>query len=352
MSAAAARALRENIRAAGGSVPFEEFMRFALYDPEHGYYARRVRTVGREGDFSTSATLHPALGEAVAAWASRHRPDGGRWHLIELGGGSGEMAAGVLRALGWRGRWGLRYHVVEISLALRNVQRANLGRRARRVAWYATLAEAVQAARGQALIFSNEFVDAFPCARWTFDPDAGWREVVVVWDDEAGGPKERAGEPIPAARRALTSVATMGAVPGQRVEVFGAYRDWQRAQLARWERGRLLTIDYGGRLPTLYRRRPDGTLRAYCRQRRFTGSECYARIGQQDLTADVNFTDLDRWGGDLGLLTTGYGTQADFLRRWLPPGRMRAAGRDSRLAYLLDPNGAGGAFKFLEQTRG
>ena len=351
MSAAEA-ALRERIQQAGGSVPFEEFMRFALYDPEHGYYARQVRTVGREGDFSTSATLGPVLGDAVAAWAFSHRPDGRRWHVIELGGGSGELAARVLGALGWWARRGLRYHLVEISPGLRTTQQAHLARWRGTVAWHGTLAEALQAARGTALIFSNEFVDAFPCARWVFDPDAGWREVWVAWDEATGRVEERARGAVSAERRALTSVAAMGAAPGQQAEVFESYRRWLGEQLAGWRRGRLLTIDYGGWLPTLYHRRPAGTLRAYCRQMRFTGAEVYARVGQQDLTADVNFTDLRRWGTELGLATDAEGAQADFLRRWLPPRRLRDAGRDPRLSYLLDPEGAGGAFKFLEQTRG
>ncbi len=353
---AAEAALRERIGAEGGSVAFEDFMRFALYDPEHGYYARRVRTVGREGDFSTSATLHPALADAVAAWAAAHRKDGtgadGRWHLIELGGGTGEMAARALRSLGWWARRKVRYHLVEVSAGLRAARRVNLTRWAKGVSWHGTLAEALAAARGTALIFSNELVDAFPCARWAFDPAAGWREIRVVWNDVVGEAAERTAEPVSAARLAAAAVATTGAMPGQRVEVFETYRAWQQEQLGGWNRGRLLTIDYGDETPVLYHRRPAGTLRAYCRQVRFTGHEVYARVGQQDLTADVNFTDLRRWGAEWGLVTAGYGTQAEFLGRWLPPGRVRAAPRDPRLAYLLDPEAAGGAFKVLEQTRG
>ena len=81
------------IAKAGGGGPaarFEDWMRVALYDPELGYYARNVRSVGARGDFSTAATLHPALGEAVAAWAAARRKDlfgGGLapWNLIEAG---------------------------------------------------------------------------------------------------------------------------------------------------------------------------------------------------------------------------------------------------------------------------
>ena len=96
--------LRALIRAEGGSISVERFMREALYHPRFGYYSRRVRSVGRTGDFSTTATLHPALGWAVGAWANAHRMEvsgRGHWHLIELGGGGGQLAAGVIRSVGW-----------------------------------------------------------------------------------------------------------------------------------------------------------------------------------------------------------------------------------------------------------
>ena len=157
--------LRALIADAGGSIPLERFMREALYHPLHGYYSRRIRTVGRRGDFSTSATLHGALGRAVAAWAAAHRGDvsrGGQWHLIELGGGSGELAAEIRRAVGWRAGFGLRYHLVELSPALRAEQQRRLAGW-RNMYWHTGVRSALEAAGGRALIFSNEFVDAFPC---------------------------------------------------------------------------------------------------------------------------------------------------------------------------------------------
>jgi SAM-dependent MidA family methyltransferase len=112
----------------------------------------------------------------------------------------------------------------------------------------------------------------------------------------------------------------------------------------------MLTIDYGDTFPDLYHRRPGGTLRAYFHHQRLTGAEVYARAGQQDVTADVNFSDLRRWGEAQGLATIGYGTLASFLREHVPA-LTREARRDAVLARLLDPDGAGGAFKVLEQER-
>ena len=348
-SGPAGHPLRALLAAEGGAVSVERFMQAALYHPRYGYYTRRVRSVGREGDFSTSVTLHQALGRAVAAWACGHRGSvarGGRWHLIELGGGSGELAAEIRRSLGaWAGR-GLRYHLVEISEGLRAEQQRRLAGW-RHVRWHADIRDALRAAGGRALLFSNEFVDAFPCVQLVRDGATGhWREVFVTWPDAQEHPMDEPrpwSGPVPG--------PTMPTVPGQRVEIHLAYQRWLAGWQTDWHAGRLLTIDYGDTLPGLYHRRSQGTLRAYVRHQRVTGPEVYQRFGQQDITADVNFTDLRTWGEALGLATAGYGTQAELLRRWLPPRSLARARDDLTLARLLDPDGVGGAFKVLEQVR-
>ncbi len=344
--------LRSLIEAEGGSISVERFMREALYHPQYGYYARRVSTVGKRGDFSTAATLHPALGQAIAAWAAAHRREvvrRGRWHVIELGGGSGQLAESVFRSIRWWSGRGLQYHLVEISAGLEAAQRARLRSSGRSVQWHADLRSALAAAAGRALVVSNEFVDAFPCVQLVHGPQAGqWREVRVCWPEDAANPVERFGEwagPTPE-----TGAGGEVAI-GQRVESHLAYRRWLENGVTDWETGRMLTVDYGGVPPGLYHRRLHGTLRGYCRHQRVTGAEAYQRFGQQDLTADVNFADLQRWGGAAGFRHAALCTQTEFLRRWLPAGSRRRMSGDPALVFLMDLEGAGGAFKVLEQSR-
>ena len=335
-------------------------MREALYHPRFGYYARQVRTVGRDGDFSTSATLHGALGCAVAAWAARRRAGFGwrsPWHVVELGGGNGQLADQMLRALGWWARRGVRYHIVERSETLRREQRERLARWPE-VSWHEDIEEAMRDADGRALVVSNEFVDAFPCVRLEHDGSGNWRELRVNWQPGPGTFAEGFGPWDPPSGGTADPESAVFApdqaaslASGQRVEWHREYLRWLQAWTPLWRQGCLLTIDYGDEMPALYHRRPAGTLRAYYQHQRLTGPEIYARIGRQDLTADVNFTDLKRWGVALGLAETGYCRQAEFLRRWLPPGYLRRHEREPRLAMLLDEAGAGGAFKVLEQQR-
>lgn len=368
----AADYLRGLIDEEGGSISVERFMREALYHPEFGYYARKVRTVGARGDFSTSATLHPALGLAIARWLAAHG-DGGiisrraaetqsgeenrslpqfafhpsaalrlcvrlfrrmfgvRWHVIELGAGTGELAASVLAGLGRWGRRGLRYHIVEVSEGLRATQQTRL---ANPVRWHDDMADALRVTNGHALIFSNEFVDAFPVEQMAWHEAAqSWREVRVRSTQNGC--------------ESFVPEVPNGAPTSQRIERRHSYRRWLKSWAPQWRAGRMLTIDYGDLWPHGYERRPNGTLRAYWHHQRLEGSEFFARFGQQDLTSDVNFSELEEWGAEVEWGSDPLLNQTHFLRRWLPPKTL--ANSDPALAFLLDPHGAGGAFKTIEQ---
>lgn len=343
--------LHQFIADAGGTVPFETFMRWALYDPQHGYYSRRVTNVGRTGDFATSATLSPALANAIAAWAKTYRAEitsGKRWHLIEVGPGGGQLAAGILGALrGWQGRH-LTYHLVEISASLAQRQHEMLRESARgllapTLRWHSEIRSALREASGSALIISNELVDAFPCVVLELGPGVdGFREVGLRWDDAREQPAEVLLEPSADFSACVAALAP----EAKRVELHPAWRGWLETWRKDWERGRMLTIDYGDHAATLYHRRPRGTLRGFFRQQRIEGPEIYERAGQQDLTADVNFSDLIRWGDGLGLSAGPLQTLRDFILRWHPG----VETTDAATSQILDPLGAGRAFKVLEQS--
>ena len=103
----------------------------------------------------------------------------------------------------------------------------------------------------------------------------------------------------------------------------------------------MLTIDYGAATAAeVYHRRPGGTMRGYFRQERVEGGGVYARIGRQDLTADVNFADLIARGQKFGIETAGLSTQQEFFARF-------GMGKDA-----MAGDRAGAAFQVLEQRRG
>jgi SAM-dependent MidA family methyltransferase len=308
---------QENLR-------FDRFMELALHDPERGYYARRIRAVGRGGDFTTTPMLTPALGRAVAAWADGALKATGCRDLIELGPGEGVLAAAVMRHLPWWRRTRTRLHLVERSLPLREKQAALLGKR---VVWHDSVESAMATCGGKACLYSNEFADAFPVRRFRRERD-GWSELFVCPAEEW-----RPCDELPD-----SSLFAIPFAVGQLVEVAESYHDWLQGWLPQWKSGRMLTIDYGSEAELLYHRRPRGSLRAYLMQQRIEGPGIYENPGRQDLTADVNFSDLERWSAPWAK-TVRLVSQRDFLRPF--------AGPDD--AAVMDEHGAGGAFRVLEQ---
>ena len=90
--------LRDDIRRRG-PIPFADFMRVALYDPEDGYYRGDAERIGPEGDFYTAPATHPAFGALLAlqlerCWDLLDRPE--VFTVVEGGGGKGRLALDIL----------------------------------------------------------------------------------------------------------------------------------------------------------------------------------------------------------------------------------------------------------------
>lgn len=331
-------------------LPFREWMARALHDPRSGYYARKVRTVGRQGDFSTSATVSNLLGQAIAAWITQEgKACPSVRTVIEVGGGDGSLSAAVRDALGWwqRRRW--RWLMVETSLPLREQQQTRLGKG--QAEWFNNMQEALEGCGGQALIFHNELLDAFPVtllqweastARWMEvwlqKKEASWSEQLEPFQPDEGDfgllpPEAWRDQPLK---------------QGQRLELGTAVREWIFGWAPQWKAGAMLTLDYGDADSRVYHRQPRGTIRAYFMHQRLIGSQVYENMGRQDITADVNFADLARWGASLAWKSEPLQTQRVFLQQH---GRAvhALAAKDPAAAFLLAEQGAGTAFKALIQ---
>ncbi|MBV8141345.1 MAG: SAM-dependent methyltransferase [Verrucomicrobia bacterium] len=332
--------MAEIVRSEGGRVTFERFMELALYHPVHGYYTSHVSTIGRSGDFSTATTIGDALLRSLVAWLKAEVK-----HLsmpivqvIELGGGTGQLASGILRSfMPWQR---IRYQIVEVSTTLRSLQERELRRTG--VQWKDSVQAALAAAQGEAILISNEFVDAFPCRRFE-QGERGWKEVNLALEEDIWR-EEYSDFCAPP----LSSTFGLKHANGQRVETLQSYRNWLADLNRHFRRGTMLTIDYGGSPADIYYRRPGGTIRAYYRHQRLDGMGVYLRAGHQDLTADVNFVDLQDWGEQLGFETVQLVSQADFIRQWAKP---RSARRRLADRYVVENSGMGDAFKVLQQRK-
>jgi SAM-dependent MidA family methyltransferase len=275
-------------------------MEQALFHPTTGYYSRQIRAIGRRGDFTTVPRSSSLLAQAIARWAKKLSSSLSIHHLIELGPGDASLARDLLRALGPIARSRLQLHLVERSPTLSATQAKALPLARswpRPVLHHNSIHHALDAAAGRALIFSNELADAFPVHRLVWDKHAhAWREIHLAHHRDA----LREVFVTPAPRLLATPSSQLdpaswpgGAPPhGQRIELATPYLDWLSSWLPQLRAGALLTIDYGDTFPNIYHRRPGGTLRAYHHHQRLEGAAIYHRPGRQDITADINFSDL------------------------------------------------------------
>ena len=390
------------VEAEGGEVTFARFMEFALTHPTLGYYSRADRLLRHGGDFSTAPALSPffnttlarLLTELVEASLTATEggdgsegpvPGGGKPSVVELGGGEGHLAEGVLRH--WdEERPDLRervaYRIVEIGGRLRQRQAvavAELRAAGWDVAWGPD-PERASAGTRPVVMFGNEFLDALP-AHVVLVADGVLREEYV----KAGprGLEQTWGEPSPAAADEIRLL--FGTTDPQgladltddgNIEVVPALGGMLEHVSAAMPSGSLVTVDYGEWFPGIPnpgeswgpvgRARRRRTVRGYFKHQ--TVLDPLARAGSQDLTADVDFAALDLHGREAGFETVLFTTLAAFLRaggaeqelQSLGCGCILAAAADplesdrqaTVLKSLLDEQGLGGAFKLMVQVRG
>lgn len=357
--------LTEIIRAeitARGVIPFAEFMELALYCPEYGYYEKKSGTVGRGGDFYTSVSVGPLFGTLLAWQFARwlERLPGGPVYLVEAGAHDGKLAGDILDWLAAQRPEllaHLRFVIVEPSSARRNWQMASLRRHGDRLAWVADLSELP--ADGAGVIFSNELLDAFPVRRigWC-KPTQQWFEWGVVWEAGAFRWAKLSRTPELPEWFQVPPALQMVLPANYTVELNGAAELWWSRAARSLRRGWLLTIDYGLDEEDFWSpHRPQGTLRAYQGHREH--AEVLSHPGEQDLTAHVNFSRLQRAGVAAGLRTEFYGFQEQFLLNILREsagGRFSASGWDARQKRewqtLIHPEHLGRRFRVLLQSRG
>ena len=361
------------VRAAGGWLPFEDFMELALYAPGLGYYSAGSVKLGPDGDFVTAPEVSDLFSRCIARQCAQVLEESGE--ILELGAGTGRMAAVILESLAALGKLPARYAILEVSADLADRQRQRLGRLPPeirdRVVWLDRLPERPL----NGVILANEVLDALPCRRFRLDAGA-IRELGVALDGqmsevgevpgERGAPAatatlvERAAEPDPALAGACAEL--LGELPaplpdGYSSELCLRVAPWVAGVADRLGRGLMLLFDYG--LPRAHYYHPQrsaGTVRCHFKQR--VHDDPYSNIGVQDITAWVDFTRVAEAAVACGLDVSGFCTQAAFL---LATGveqlvaEVTETRKHARLAgqarRLLLPGEMGEAFKAMALTR-
>lgn len=292
---------------ASGPMPFAAFMQLALYHPAHGYYA--TRAPGPGSDYRTSPSLGPWFGRLIGRalermWRALGAP--GAFTVVEVGGGGADLASAAIEAAGGPFARALRWRFVERFGALEKRQRERLAPAALSPEWVSALAEGPPVT---GCVLANEVLDNLPVHLLEVR-DGKAREVYVAL--EGGRLAEWIGPPSSPALAARAAAPPAHLEDGDRFELRMGVEGWCREAAAALERGYLLLMDYGDVPPDLWRRRPAGSLVTY-RQGRL-GTDPLASPGECDITAHVNFSDLEAAARAAGFEPLPLRSQRDFLR--------------------------------------
>jgi SAM-dependent MidA family methyltransferase len=362
--------VRAAIERQGGWLSFDDYLRIVLYAPGLGYYSAGSGKIGSGGDFVTAPEVSELFGRALARQCAEVLQLAGG-DVLELGAGSGALAAGVLVSLQQLGRLPQHYYILEVSADLRWRQQqrlASLPAELRsRVRWLDALPETPLAG----VVLANEVADALPFKRFVIGADALLERGVAL---SAQGQLIDADRPADSALRAQVALiaaslpapasgAPASGAPwpwpaGYQSELCPMLLPWIAAIAAALSHGAVLLIDYGlARHEYYHPQRFDGTLRCHFRQRAHEQPLLYP--GLQDISAWVDFTRVAEAGVDAGLTLAGYCTQAAFLLANGIEADVAASETTldrARLAFqareLLLPGAMGETFKVMALTRG
>ena len=291
----------------GGWIPFSRYMELALYAPGLGYYSAGARKFGAEGDFVTAPELTPMFARCIAMQALQVLEATGG-DILELGPGSGALAADLFDELNAQGKAPKRYLLLEVSPELQARQRERLEKRfpgdMDRFVWIDRLPEKI---RG--LVVANEVLDVVPFSMVRRRGAEILERGVVV--SEAGFAFDDAPLPDGDLKRRAQTVFPPGDYD-YLSEVGLAAEGLVRTIASSLESGVALFIDYGFPEREFYHpQRSMGTMRCHYRHR-FHGDPFFLP-GLQDITAHVDFSAMARAADSGGAEIYGFTTQAYFL---------------------------------------
>ena len=345
--------------AAAGWMSFERFMDLALYAPGLGYYSAGAHKLGAGGDFTTAPEVSRLFGACVArqcAEVLRELPGGS---ILEIGAGSGRLAADILLRLEKLGVLPDCYWILEISADLRDRQRRHIAQHLPHLQGRVHWLDQPPEESFDGLVLANEVLDALPVSRFRWHPDRV-EELGVVIDQRrfAWASRPASAAMLKACQRLWKSGGAWD--DGYVSEYCPRLIPWTHSVTRSLRTGAALWLDYGLPRPQYYLpERHEGTLLCHFQHRAHGDPFLYP--GLQDITAWVDFTELAEGARAAGFTLAGFTTQSFFLAGLGVDQEMQTiadgdANRFARLAnearQLMLPGEMGERFKAMAWLRG
>ncbi len=305
-------ALHSAIADAGGAIRFSRFMEIALYQPGLGYYSAGARKFGEQGDFVTAPEISPLYSRCLARTCAQVLQLFEGAEILEIGGGTGVMAADLFQELECLDAGPARYRLLEISADLRQRQQATIAGRhddhSDRFEWLDDFPQ--QQIHG--VIIANEVLDALPAERFRITRDGPRYLGVGQAEDRLVAIEIAADDALLAAIELIESDLGAPLRAGYESEFCPGLASWIARVAGCLAGGVVLFADYGlPRRHYYHPQRSTGTLMCHYRHRAHT--DPFKWPGLQDITAWVDFTAVAEAGSAAGLTVEGFTSQASFL---------------------------------------
>ncbi len=314
------RRIHSEIEKTGGAISFARFMELALYEPALGYYCAGARKFGPDGDFITAPELSILFSRCLAHQCREILDQIGGGIILELGAGTGIMAAVILQELHTLDTLPESYAILELSFELRMRQRQTISKLVpellNRVIWL----EQLPRSDIKGIVLGNEVLDALPVERFLITT-TGPRRLGVAWTDmytTTGSTNGLCWTECKEDQSIITTISKIEAELGYKLPE--NYVSEYAPQLTNWiyaisdmlTTGALIFIDYGySRREYYHPDRADGTL--LCHYRHHAHTDPFIFPGLQDITASVDFTALANIAQSINLNLAGYTSQNYFL---------------------------------------
>lgn len=337
----------EAIAVKSAPISFRDYMEMALYMPKLGFYTNPNTGIGQHGHFTTAPEISPLFAQCIASQIYPCLQSKQLTHIIEFGGGSGQLALQLLLQLEQYDSLPERYYFLDLSPVLKQQQQETIQSHAphllQRCEWLNTLPKN----QLNAIVIANEVLDAMPVHRFMIKGN----EIKEIYIDKLDNELiEVCHPPSPQLKKRITHLPPLP--EGYQSEVNLFIKPWLQSIFDVLDAGLVYLFDYGFPEKEFYHPdRHQGTL--MCHYQHKAHPDPLIHIGEQDITAHVDFTHVAESGFDIGFDVKGYTHQGSFLiankiTEWVDMSDEQNRFRDNQAIKTLTlPHEMGELFKVI-----
>ena len=285
-----------------GKIDVSQFMQYCLYSDD-GYYIKN-NPIGEKNDFITSPEISQMFGEILAIFLINYWNENikKKFNLIELGPGTGTLIVDILRTANVNKKFlnAINLTLIEKNETLIIKQKNNLGNENfYRVKWIQDLD--IKKKNIPAIIYSNEFFDCFPIRQ--FYKKNKWHEKYIKYNETQKifhFISEEVDNIEVLNRLEKFNDVGVAEISDSRKKYFESV-----CKYIKKNSGICITIDYGYKDPT-----KNLSLQTIYNHKK---THLFENLGNQDITAHVNFDELMNIAYKYQLKIELFCNQRDFL---------------------------------------